>query len=527
MSRRILASQLALTVVLLLGLCVPMGLEADRHDHVLFTLRTTAAMDAYCAEVKWRRLTPETAASPLPTDDPGDSVDEPDDLALYSPDGRLIASAGARIPVSTGEIASARKAQVLRQPSASTGHRLVVIEPITNTDGPVGVLAMARSDRVTRTEIRDRWIRLTASFCLAALAAIGLSLLLSRWVGRPLRRLDRMAAQFGSGDLSSRARAVGGPSEVRQLAASFDAMAGRIERLVDGQRGFLADVSHQIRTPLTAMRLRLELLAQDAEPMTAAEIGGTLTELHRLSRMVDGLLAMARAQGAPQARRRIEVALVVEERVAIWRPVAAAAEIVLLCDVDADLTAHLTPGHLEQVLDNLLSNALDAVAAGGRIEVRGTAARGTEVRGTDVCGTEVPGTEVRGTEVRGRTAAPARVTVADDGPGMTAAARARAFRRFQLEATESSTGRPAGGRSAAEPTASARAAGGRGGLATEVAPAPVRADRRGHGLGLAVVHALIDADGGAVSLGESDHGGLLVVLDLPVTAPPNQPTASG
>ncbi len=73
-------------------------------------------------------------------------------------------------------------------------------------------------------------------------------------------------------------------------------MAGRLEALVHGNRAMMADVSHQLRTPLAALRLRLDLLAADADEATAAELAGAQGEIARLSRLVDGLLAVARAE---------------------------------------------------------------------------------------------------------------------------------------------------------------------------------------------------------------------------------------
>lgn len=368
MSKRILAIQLLLTALLMICVCIPLGMDAARHDRTLLALRTASSADAYAAEVKWRRL--GTGAAQLPDQseaddaDPADADDEPgyghsdysqsevvrpdDDLALYSPDGHLTASSGQPIPLTAAQLADAREKRVELTPSGANGHRQVVVTPVNNSDGLLTILVVARSDSATRAEIQHRWVRLIIGFGVAHLVALALSVLLARWVSRPLRRLERAAARLGDGELSARARRVGGPAEVRQLAASFDAMAGQIEELVDGQRAFLADVSHQIRTPLTAMRLRLELLGQDLadDPSAAVEVGGTITEVHRLSRMVDGLLAMARTQAlrGPSARVPVHVDRVVADRVAAWRAVAAAAHVQLLDESPVGTRALLTPG---------------------------------------------------------------------------------------------------------------------------------------------------------------------------------------
>ena len=91
------------------------------------------------------------------------------------------------------------------------------------------------------------------------------------------------------------------------MAATFNMMAGRLEALVHGHRAMLADASHQLRTPLTALRLRLDLLAADSAPAAAAELAGAQEEIARLSRLVDGLLATARAEAVTEQLEQIDV----------------------------------------------------------------------------------------------------------------------------------------------------------------------------------------------------------------------------
>jgi signal transduction histidine kinase len=240
-------------------------------------------------------------------------------------------------------------------------------------------------------------------------------------------------------------------------------MAGRLEALVHGHRAMLADASHQLRTPLTALRLRLDLLASDAPPATAAELAGAQEEIARLSRLVDGLLATARAEAMTEQLETIDVIEAVAERVAAWQPVADGHNVKLIAEVGASgkdgpvgrPMVALGAGHLEQILDNLIDNAIDAIAgsgadgSGGSIRIWATA--------TD-----------SGT----------LLTVADDGPGMTAQERSRAFLRY-------TTG-----------------------------------SQNGTGLGLAIVHRLVTANGGAIRLADTPGGGLTVVVDLPSPSEP-------
>ena len=158
------------------------------------------------------------------------------------------------------------------------------------------------------------------------------------------------------------------------MAATFNMMAGRLEALVHGHRAMLADASHQLRTPLTALRLRLDLLAADSAPAAADELAGAQEEIARLSRLVDGLLATARAESATEQLVNIDVVAAVAERVWAWQPVADGHGVKLVVE-PADISddgkdssrplVALGAGHLEQILDNLLDNAIDAIGDGG------------------------------------------------------------------------------------------------------------------------------------------------------------------
>jgi signal transduction histidine kinase len=178
-------------------------------------------------------------------------------------------------------------------------------------------------------------------------------------------------------------------------------MAARLESLVRGHQSMMAEVSHQVRTPLAALRLRLDLLGEDVDDATAAEVAGAQQEIARLSRLVNGLLAMARAENVTAAPVPVAVSDVVQDRVAAWQPAADERGVTLTAARGAPVLARAVEGHLEQILDNLLANALDALETGRTIRVRAVAANGR-----------------------------ARVAIADDGQGMSAEQQRAAFRRF-------------------------------------------------------------------------------------------------
>jgi signal transduction histidine kinase len=314
--------------------------------------------------------------------------------------------------------------------------------------GSVGTVALSRPTARLDGDIATLWTLIGAVAAAGVLLATAVAVMIARWVSRPLTVLDAAVRQLGNGDLDTRA-AGGGPPEIRRLAVTFNAMAARLQALIHGHRSMMADVSHQVRTPLAALRLRLDLLAQDADAETAAELAGAQDEIARLTRLVNGLLAVARAESGTAAPVRVRADAIARDRAASWGPAAADRGVTLTVTAPAPVAAQARDGHLEQALDNLIANALDALAPGGSIRLAATVLADS-----------------------GR----AVITVADDGPGMTAEQQRLAFLRF-------ASGKPGG-----------------------------------TGLGLAIVDRLIEASGGTVSLADTAGGGLTVRIELPAPA---------
>lgn len=405
MTRRIMLAQAALLVLVLLGLGVPLGLAAEAGDRATFRSATIAAARSLgtLAEEKIgdKQAEPQVPAllSRL--------VVEGDGAAVVRRDGSVVARAGdPEAGDSQAGVAVLRAALDGRVATAWNGkgdaRRLLVAVPVGGQTPPVGAVLLVRPAESLDAAIGRLHLVLAAIAGAAALAAAAVALTLARWVSRPVRSLEAAARSLGDADLAVRAATDSGPPEIRQLATAFNGMAARLETVVHGHRAVIADVSHQLRTPLAALRLRLELLADEANGTPAAgEVAATLAEVARLSRLVDGMLTVARGENTDPRPVQVQVGAVAVERVEAWRPVADDAGVALLSVTGQGLTAAMTAGHLEQVLDNLIDNAIAATPHGGTVTVGAERASGN-----------------------------IRLVVSDDGPGLSPHQQAGAFRRF-------------------------------------------------------------------------------------------------
>jgi signal transduction histidine kinase len=401
MTSRILAALLALTLGLLLGALLPLGFamanqhEQDYRSGTLTIAHTlAAAAEEKIADHENSTVLPRTLDALRREDGGGPTMT----VAVIDDDGHVVE--GQR----TGLYTPARAAPGLAGHTGVThdGDRLLAVVPVNgHTEKVAGAVLLSRSLAPLHDRVMRLWTRLAMVAILAVAAAVVLAMVLARWAGRPLRNLEAAAESLGTGQFGARADPPKQPAEIRRLAERFNVMAARLEGLIHDHRTMLADVSHQLRTPLAALRLRMELLAAEttADP---GEFDGALDELARLARLVDGLLAVARAENVTEPPEQVVVTRLLAERVDAWQPVAAERNVDLSHETNGQVMALAVPGHLEQVIDNLIDNALTATPPDGHVRL---AARASGHR--------------------------SHITVTDDGPGMSAEAMKGAFRRFR------------------------------------------------------------------------------------------------
>ncbi|MEI7622711.1 MAG: ATP-binding protein [Actinomycetes bacterium] len=456
MTRRLLATYLLLTLVVLIALEVPLAL--GYRDHEMDQLRSGIERDAFV-------LSSFVSDSFIG----GTPVDYAAIVSNYSDktDGRVVivdssgdvladsepAAAGQRNFLSRPEISEALDRQIATGTRYSTTlgtGLLYVAVPISVGDKVLGAIRVSYSTRQVDAKVHRYWLLLLAAALITLLLAAALGVFFARWVTKPIAQLRDAAIRIGDGELSARADQTWGPPEIKDLATAFNSTAVRLEDLVTAQEQFVADASHQLRTPLTALRLRLEMLEFDSGDAVNDDLDGARSEVQRMSRMIDGLLALARAERTVGSRPdRLALSPALSDRAAVWQPLASERDVELIAD-GAGLRARCSLDMLTQVLDNLIANALEVAPPRSTLTIN--AMTEDSASGPVVA-----------------------IHVIDEGPGLSDEQRDRAFDRFWRATNE-------------------------------------RGDLGGTGLGLAIVKKLVESEGGRVELRRSESGGLDAVL---------------
>ncbi|MCX5526960.1 HAMP domain-containing histidine kinase [Streptomyces bobili] len=246
-------------------------------------------------------------------------------------------------------------------------NRLVVASPVIRDGDVVAVVVTDSPTGAMRSRILHGWLVVAAGESAAMLLAIGAALRLTGWVLRPVRVLDATTHDIATGRLKSRVAVASGPPELRRLARSFNEMADNVEDVLEQQRAFVADASHQLRNPLAALLLRIELLAYEL-PEGNEEIASVQNEGKRLAHVLDDLLDLALAEHTEADLRITDIGALTAERVAAWAPTAEAQGVRLIGDCPPT-TAWADPVTLSSALDAVIDNAVKFTPEGESVEV--------------------------------------------------------------------------------------------------------------------------------------------------------------
>lgn len=287
-----------------------------------------------------------------------------------------------------------------RRYSASLGEELLLVTtPVVDEGRVVGAVRISAGTADIAAEVRESWLRLALLGVVVVASGLVLAWLLARPLVRQIDRLGEAARRLGRGEHGARAPEEG-PAELQQLARSFNHMAASVTGSLESQREFVANASHQLRTPVTAIRLRLEAIAREGGS-AAAQAEKAEDDLDRLNALVDDLLALARASAPQPSGGAVDVAELAAEAATRWAERAARAGTRIELGADGESTVWADRQDLSHVLDNLLDNAF-------RYTPRGTEVR-VQTTGRDGC---------------------VVLAVSDSGPGIAPEDRARIFERF-------------------------------------------------------------------------------------------------
>ncbi len=337
MSRRLLASYLALTVAVLIALEVPLAIvnaRNERQDLTAKVERDAFAVASLAEDTLQRGGGPSPALQRVVVRYQAATGGR---VVIVDRSGRRVADSHPTSPNET-EFATKARPEILTALHgrvatgirySSTLHRrlLYVAVPVASGGALLGAVRITYPTSTLDARVTRYRLALLAVGLLVIAAAAATGLVLARSISRPLRRLEQVAGRVGAGDLTARAKEDDGPPEVRMLAAELNRSTAKLEALLTSQEQFVADASHELRTPLTALRLRLETGDHDA----------AIAEVDRLARLVSELLALARADAGQEPASEVDLARLAAARVDVWEPLATERGVRLVGPEPADV----------------------------------------------------------------------------------------------------------------------------------------------------------------------------------------------
>ena len=276
-----------------------------------------------------------------------------------------------------------------------------LVEPVFDDGDVIGAVLVSAEVAAPRAAILQQIVVLSA----IAIALIGLGVLLvfrlARWVLSPVRRLDEAMVAIERGEMDTRVAEDTGPPELRRMTRVFNGMADEIERVMTRQQEFALNASHELRNPLNALLLRVEHLATGLGDDWREDVEETREEGRRMARILETLLGLARGGRSDSTISAVDLATLAARRTDAWRDVAGQRGIALRRVGDGSVMSVTDRTILESALDAVIDNAVKFSPPGSTVEIGAG-------RDGEVC----------------------RITVRDQGPGLTEEQAAAAADRF-------------------------------------------------------------------------------------------------
>ena len=326
-------------------------------------------------------------------------------LAVVNASGQLVfdtegAPLGA--PFTRPEISEALGGQVVAgvRPSVTLGQSLTYAAvPVRHGGETVGALRMTMPASTVDAKVDRLQVLLIAALAAVLAVSVIVSWAVASILARPLAQLATAARDVGN-DPSRRVGALRGPRDVRSVAEALDETAAKLDDAIARSRAVAEESSHHLRTPLAALRLRVEALSDLSEGEAHSEAEAALVEIDRLNRRIEQILALARG-GTEHERQRVDVAVAVTARIPTWVQVASQRNITVSVHAPEHTgVVAVAPGTIERTLDELVGNALQYASSRVGVDV-----------GSDEHWVWL--------------------SVQDDGPGIPAAESEQVFERFR------------------------------------------------------------------------------------------------
>lgn len=406
---RLLVSFAYLLLLAVVALAVPLALNIERRARTELEARLGAGAQVIASSVT-EFLDPDEPQRPLRELVAQAAEQIEADVLVTDAQGRVVADStetaiGQRF-ADRRDIGSALDGDRVREYG---GEFLFVTVPVLAGGEPTGAVRVAEDLAALNSGVLRSRLVLAAVGAFVVLGGLALAWALASSLARPLRNLGSTARRLGRGDLNARAD-VTGPRDVAEVAHAMNAMAADVAAGVESQKDFVANASHQLRTPLTGLRIRLEGIAAEGGP-AARSAAAALREVDRLGDLVDDLLLLARSSTTDSPAVRVDLAACVHDAVQRWSPRAGEREQLVRASASAPVEIWADPDDVSGVLDNLIENSIAYCPEGALIEVGAASMNGE-----------------------------GQLVVNDNGPGIPTEDAGRIFERFYRGRTGRTSG---------------------------------------------------------------------------------------